>query len=217
MAPALAAAALGVIALATPGASASRVLPVVLPAFAVLAGVQVEVGAAALRRRSSPLVAACLTAGALAALLVPSLIRDWKLSRLLLRPDTRSVARQWIDARLPPGEAVATLGGGACSRPRFAGTRAEIHLAAPPGAGEAAARWVVVDSTPFSALSPELSAAEIAALDARGTLALDLDPREAGTPVPLYDPVDPLFVPLQHASSVKRPGPRIRIWQLRSD
>ena len=37
---------------------------------------------------------------------------------------------------------------------------------------------------------------------------------EAGTPAPLYDPLDPMFLPLQHASSVKRSGPRIRIWRL---
>ena len=149
----------------------------------------------------------------MAVLLAPSLIRDWKLARLLVRPDTRAVAREWIEGHVSAGEAIAILRDRGCGLPRFAASRPLLVLDSPLALADSAARWIVLDSTPFSALSPDLDTPSQRRLDAWGELVLDVDPREAGTPEPIYDRLDPLFVPLQHASSVKRPGPRIRVWQ----
>jgi hypothetical protein len=208
----LAVSATGIAACSLPGASVTRALPIALPGLAILLGAALEdvVGFAA-RRISAKLVLG-LTIAAVAVLLVPSLIRDWKLGRLLVRPDTRAVAQEWIEARVPPTEEIAVLRGG-CALPRFAASRPLLVLDSPAELVDSGARWIVLSSTPFSVLSPELDAAAARRLDAWGELVLDVEPREAGTPAPIYDPLDPLFLPLQHASSVKRAGPRIRVWR----
>ena len=84
-----------------------RYVMVPLPALVLLAGRLVGDVAAALGRRIRPARAELAVAAALLVLLVPSMIRDWKLNRILARRDTRTMAREWIEERLPGGGQIA--------------------------------------------------------------------------------------------------------------
>jgi hypothetical protein len=75
--------------------------------------------------------------------------------------------------------------------------------------------WVLSDSLPgLVKYSPGPSAAEDKSLDSEATLVLDINPIKEGSPTPVFDPNDAFYVPYQHISSMKWPGPRIRIWRL---
>ncbi len=44
-------------------------------------------------------------------MLMPTIIRDRQLNRLLLQTDTRTLARQWIEAHIPRRSRIAFTGG----------------------------------------------------------------------------------------------------------
>ena len=58
--------------------------------------------------------------GALGLLVLPSLLRDIELDRLLLQPDSRVIAREWIEHNIPPGSRIAVTDmGNQCGKPRL--------------------------------------------------------------------------------------------------
>ena len=147
-------------------------------------------------------------------MLVPSAIRDYKINRLLGRRDSRTVARQWIEQNIPRGSTIAITSPGAMyGKPQLTGYRFE-PLSEPGRPPPGGMRWVLSDSDllPFYASGP--SATELRQLETNGELVFEVDPRKPNTPEPIYDENDAFWVPLRHGSSVKRPGPRIRIWKV---
>ena len=58
---------------------------------------------------------------------------------------------------------------------------------------------------------------QLAELDREATLVKEFNPLKPDTPAPVFDEADAFYTPLRHGSSMKRPGPRIRIWQLKEE
>src|SRR5208282_1425312 len=74
--------------------------------------------------------------------------------------------------------------------------------------------WVIADSLPPCLYSPDPTEAVLAELNSGAVLMFDLDPVRKGAPAPVFDENDAFYAPIQHISSMERPGPRIRIWRL---
>jgi len=154
-----------------------------------------------------------------ALLLAPSLISDLQLDRLLLQPDTRTLARRWILSHISPPAVIPATDylpiWNTFGEPQLPATYGfapmrDLDLLRAEGI-----RWVLSASLPgLARYSPGPSAAEQKALDSEATLVLDINPIREGAPTPVFDPIDAFYVPYQHISSMRWPGPRIRIWML---
>ncbi len=191
-----------------------------LPGMAILAGRAFALAAGAIQRRAPAglarrAVSVVLVAG-LAALLAAPLVRSWKANRLLARRDTRELARVWIESNVPAGSSIAATDAGTpYGKPQLGGDRPLVELGDPATLRERSLRFVLSDSSPLAYYSRGPSEAEQAFLDAEADLRFEVDPLEPGTPAPVFDQADAFYVPLRHIASVDRPGPRIRIWEIR--
>ena len=143
-------------------------------------------------------------------------IRDYKINRLLDRRDSRTVAREWIATNIPRGASIAMTDRGTPYGKPTIGNRKGTPFVDVADARRRGVRWVLSDSSilPFYSRGP--SPSQLADLQQSASLVLDIDPRKSDTPTPVYDQADAFYVPLRHASSIKRPGPRIRIWEIDS-
>jgi dolichyl-phosphate-mannose-protein mannosyltransferase len=150
-------------------------------------------------------------------ILAPSLIHDLQLNRLLLQTDTRTLASQWITANIAPGSSVAVndLHHAAYGRPLLPAGCALVPIQDPAVLRARNVRWVLSDSMPGIAYSPGLSAAQLAALNSGADLVYDINPITDGAAAPIFDPNDAFYAPIQHITSMERPGPRIRIWRIK--
>lgn len=193
-----------------------RYVMVPLPALMILLGIAAaDLHALARRRVPRPLA----TAGIfllVSALLVPCAIRDYKLNRLLGRRDSRTMARQWIEENVPRGAAIAaTHHQTPYGKPQLHGRHRYVAIGRPSSLAGRGVQWVLSDSDTLPFYSPGPSDAEAAWLADHGVLRFEVDPNKPDTPTPVFDQGDAFYVPLRRASSVKRPGPRIRIWEIR--
>ena len=75
-------------------------------------------------------------------------------------------------------------------------------------------RFVVADTSPLEFYSHGPTPEQLADLEKNAKLVLDEDPVDPDGPPPVFDMADAFYAPLQHASSMSRPGPRIRIWRI---
>ena len=192
-----------------------RYVMVPLPALVLLAGRLVGDVAAGLARRMPERRAHALVAAALLALLVPSMIRDWKLNRILARRDTRTMAREWIEQNQPGGGTIAASDHGTpYGKPQLPPSYQLVPIEDVATLRGKGVRLVIADTSPLAFYSPGPTPAQLADLERNATLALDLDPHDADGPAPVFDLADAFYAPLQHASSMSRPGPRIRIWRI---
>ncbi len=193
-----------------------RYLIIPLPAMALLAGVFItdmkDIALDLFGHRR----AAVIVAFTLGLLLAPSAVRDLQLNRLMLRTDTRTLARLWIDAHMRAGSAIAeTDSTTPYGKPQLGATYRVVPLGDIQALTEEKVGWILSDSFgPLSYYSPGPSERELSMLNSKATLLFDTNPIIYGAPRPIYDPNDAFYVPLQHITSVRRPGPRIRIWKL---
>lgn len=195
-----------------------RYLLTPLPGLVLMGGVLVSDAYAALRRRQGDQRAAVAIAASLILLLGPSLIRDYKLNRILARRDTRTIAREWIEANIPPGTAIAATDATTpYGKPQLGSRHRLVPFRTVPELRQQGIEWVLSDSSPIVYYSPGPTAEQLAELGREAELRFDRDPIKPGTPTPVFDQADAFYAPLQHASSMTRPGPRIRIWQLRKE
>lgn len=193
-----------------------RYVLVPLPGLVLLAGRLLGDVADLLARRIRPARAAFAVLLGLFLLLVPSMIRDWKLNRILARRDTRTLAREWILQNVPTPEPIAASDPGTpYGKPQLPLSYTWVPIEDVDVMRAKGVRYVLSDSSPLSFYSRGPTEAELAALEQHATLELDVDPIEAGAPPPVFDMADAFYAPLQHASSMARPGPRIRIWRLK--
>ena len=157
-----------------------------------------------------------LLCAALALLAMPSLARDIELNRLLLRPDSRVVARDWIERNIPPGSAIAVSDiGNMCGKPRIPPYYHWVPIEPVDSLREKNVSWVVSDSLPqiiFYSSGP--TPQQEADLAAKAKLVLNVNPARPGMKPALFDPTDAYFAPIGRISSMNRAGPRIRIWRL---
>ena len=192
-----------------------RYIMIPLPVFLIFFGILMADLRRALMIMMPRPLAALATGLLVVVLLVPCLIRDYKLNRLLSRRDSREVALQWIGENIAPREIIAATDHGtpygkpqARGRPRF------VALASPEELRRKGVRWILSDSDilPFYSKGP--TPAQRRWLETEAIMRFEVDPRKPNTPPPLFDEADAFYVPLRHGSSIKRPGPRIRIWEL---
>ncbi|HYL60013.1 MAG TPA: hypothetical protein VEU51_14175 [Candidatus Acidoferrales bacterium] len=194
-----------------------RYLVIPFPAMAILAGV----AAADLMHLAESKIGRTRAAAALALLmtliLAPSVVRDVQLNRLLAQTDTRTLARQWIVAHLPLDTTLASTSVSNFGNPQLpAGYRYE-PVDDFQGLKANKIRWVISDSlAPLAAYSPGASPAELSWLHDNATLVFDADPiAPNATRAPVFDSADAFYAPLGNIASMERPGPRIRIWEVK--
>jgi len=193
-----------------------RYVLVPLPALVLLAGRLVGDVASGLGRRIGEHRARIVVAAALLVLLVPSMIRDWKLNRILARRDTRTIAREWIQEKLPAGGQIAASDPGTpYGKPQLPPHYKWVPIEDPAALRAKGIEYVVADTSPLSFYSPGPTPEQLRMLAQDATLELDLDPIDPTGPAPVFDLADAFYAPLQHASSMSRPGPRVRIWRLK--
>jgi hypothetical protein len=193
-----------------------RYLMIPFPAMALLGGLMVSDLARIMVRQIGRQRANVLAGAAMALLLTPSLVRDLQLNRLLGQIDTRTMAREWIEAHIPPGGAIAATDNTTpYGKPQLYTVRV-VPFANPQVLKSEGVRYVMSDSiAPLAYYSHGPMPNEQTWLDSDATLVLDLNPLRPGAPAPVFDPADAFYAPLRHISSMTRPGPRIRIWKLR--
>jgi Dolichyl-phosphate-mannose-protein mannosyltransferase len=193
-----------------------RYLMIPFPAMALLGGVM----AADLKRLAAARLgdrrAAALAAIGLGLLIAPSLVRDIQLNRLLMRTDTRTLARQWIESHVPPGGAIAATDNTTpYGKPQLYTVRV-LPFADPRTLRQEGVQYVMSDSlAPLAFYSRGPTPAEMAELNSDAVLVFDADPFKPGSPTPVFDAADAFYAPLRHITSMTRPGPRIRIWRLK--
>jgi hypothetical protein len=192
-----------------------RYVMVPLPALLLFLGIAVADLRGIAMRFVPGRLATAATALFVTLLLVPCAIRDHKLNRLLGRRDTRTMARHWIEENVPRGARIAaTLHHTPYGKPQLRGRNSWVALDDPTTLRRRGVRWVFSDSDILPFYSPGPSAGELAVLGRNAELRFEVNPLKPGTPTPVFDQGDAFYVPLRHGSSVKRPGPRIRIWEL---
>jgi hypothetical protein len=193
-----------------------RYLLIPLPAMVMLAGMFL----ADLMRLAAPslgLPKARVALGCgLALLVLPSLIRDIELNELLLRTDSRTLAREWIEHHVARGSSIAVTDiGNLCGKPQLSDHYHWVALEPLDSLRAKNVRWVLSDSFPpveFYSKGP--SEEEAKQLDSRTRLAFEIDSIKPGKAMPVFDPADAYYAPIANITSMMRPGPTIRIWQL---
>lgn len=192
-----------------------RYILVPLPALILFLGTAVGDGWRILGRFAPRPWATAVATIAVAVILVPVTIRDYKLNRLLSRRDTRTMAREWIFENIPRGSAIAmTHDRTPYGKPQLRGAYRAKPFQSPARSRRQGVRWVLSDSTVLPFYSPGPTEAQLAALEQDAALVFEVNPVKPDTPEPVFDQGDAFYVPLRRASSIKRPGPRIRIWEL---
>jgi 4-amino-4-deoxy-L-arabinose transferase-like glycosyltransferase len=192
-----------------------RYVLIPLPGLVLLAGVVFGDAYAALGRRLGARRALWITSAALALLLFPSVIRDYKLNRILARPDTRTLAREWIEQNVPAGVPIAATDASTpYGKPQLGGRHRLVPLQRVGDLRRQGIEWVLSDTAPISFYSPGPTPEQLAELERDAELVFDRNPIKPGTPPPVFDQADAFYAPLQHASSMTRPGPWIRVWRL---
>ncbi len=193
-----------------------RYLMIPWPAMALLAGLMLSDLTQYAARRIGKRPASALAAAGLALLLTPCFIRDLQLNRLLAQTDTRTIAREWIEAHIPPGGAIASTDPTTpYGKPQLYSVRV-MPFTNPAILKREGVEYVMSDSMPplaFYSRGP--TPAEQVLLDSQAMLVLDLNPLRPGAPAPVFDAADAFYAPLRHITSMLRPGPRIRIWKLK--
>lgn len=193
-----------------------RYLMIPFPAMALLGGLMVSDIAQLAVRRIGEHRAIAWAAGGLALLLTPCFIRDLQLNRLLSQTDTRTIARQWIEAHIPAGGAIAATDNTTpYGKPQLYTVRV-VPFADPEALKNEGVQYLMSDSiAPLAFYSHGPTPAEQAMLDSHATLVFDINPLRPGAPAPVFDAADAFYAPLRHITSMTRPGPRIRIWKLK--
>ena len=206
------------LALATVHRVFFRYFVIPLPAMVILAAVFAsDITALAAAKLGRKLAAAGATA-IVAAIIVSFLARDLELNRLLLRSDTRTLARQWVEAHIPAGSTIAvTQNGFPYGRPQLSSEYKLVPIDESLDALRARGiLWVVSDSLDqLPRWSHGPSPRQQSELGAQAALVLDIDPIRPGAATPVFDPEDAFYVPIRNVASMERPGPRIRIWRLK--
>ena len=201
-----------------------RYLLVPLPAMAILGAVfgckLTSLLCTALARSVSRALVYSLSILLLGLILLSFLIRDIEFNNLLLREDTRTLARAWIEANVPPGSQIAVTqsqvpyGKPQLPVPNYMLVPMEDDLA---DLQRKHIHWELSDSLEqLGGYSPGPSKLEQDQLSLHATLVYDVDPRlHNSTTIPIFDEGDAFYAPFGGVRAMERPGPRIRIWKLK--
>lgn len=193
-----------------------RYLLVPFPAMALTGGIAAADLAKIVSERLRQKASALFLAVGLGALLLPSIARDLELNRLLLQPDSRSLARQWIEKNILPGSTIAiTDVDNLCGKPQLSSAYNLVQLEDLAVLRSKNIHWVLADSfPPIAFYSRGPSDEQLKALNSNARLVVDIDPIKPNAPAPIVDAQDAYYAPIANITSLERPGPRIRIWKL---
>jgi hypothetical protein len=210
------------LAISTDGRPFYRYLLVPLPAMAILGtvfGCQLTSRlCTALGRTTGSALVFSLSILLLGLTLLSFLIRDVEFNKLLLREDTRTLAREWIEANVPPGSRIAVTSEDQFGKPQLSiGNYNWVPMEDLASLQQKHIYWVLSDGLDqLPAYSPGLSELEQDQLSRHATLVYDMDPlRHNSTTFPIFDEGDAFYAPFGGICAMERPGPRIRIWRLK--
>jgi hypothetical protein len=194
-----------------------RYLLIPMGAMIILAGAFMDSLVARLSHHVGRHVAMPIAVITLAIVLTPLLKEDLSLNRLLSRADTRTLARVWITRHIAPGSTIAaTQSTTLYGKPQLPNDYKIAQFENIRALRAKDIHWVMSDSlAPLAYYSTGPSSVELAELDSQAELVLDIDPIRSGMPAPVFDGADAFYAPLQNASSMSRPGPRIRVWHVK--
>ena len=143
--------------------------------------------------------------------------------RLLAHKDTRVEAREWLARNLPPNAVVGTPVDwwGNCypyGKPALPGGRGYVAVR-PDQVRSSDIRYLVVDDSLLRLYSPPERPAWSSWLPANAKPLFEVSPyRDASAPTKnqaRYDQLDAFYLPIAGFKSITRPGPRIRIYEVR--
>jgi hypothetical protein len=194
-----------------------RYLVFIMPPLALVTGWMLADLAETARRLLQPRYAYAAIAAVLALVLTPSLIRDIYLNRLLLQDDTRTMAKEWIEQHVEPGSLIGVSDvGNMCGKPQLSGSYRMVALDSVHTLRAKNIRWVLSDYfPPIRFYSQGVTDAQDADLKKNAKLVLELNPFKPGKPMPIVDPQDAYYAPIERISNMTRPGPIIRIWEIK--
>jgi len=194
-----------------------RYLLIPLPAMALLGGLLVSDLRAWLATLLGSRTAAACAAIGLALVLLPDVVRDIQLDHLLAQPDTRTLAREWIAAHVPPGSAIAATDVYTpYGKPQLDWRFHLVPFTTVAMLRAAHVQWVVSDSfPPLAYYSRGPTPLQLAQLRTQAVLMFDARSLKPGATPPLFDANDAFYAPLIHITSMSRPGPEMRIWKLK--
>jgi hypothetical protein len=137
-------------------------------------------------------------------------------NRVAARTDTRVLATEWLTANLALGDRVAIVGtefwgyGEPVMPPGVDAVRAKPDAAALDASG---ARWIVAHDHPLFSSRVDFAALERAAPRLR--LRTEFDPFVAPRGEAVFEEADAYYIPTYGFGAVERPGPHVRIYELR--
>jgi hypothetical protein len=193
----------------------SRFVTPIVPALALLEAAALVT----LVQRLAPRRAAIGVALGVALLAAEPLMASLQLDRLLARADTRELATAWMERHLPAGSRIAVHGaqGWTWGNPRA--PRGSELLASPHPTAESLARLrathLVTHAHPLVFSSVDDAAIE--ALGARLRLVATLDPFTPRRDDAIFEAADAWYVPIHGFAGVVRPGPLVRVYEIRRE
>ncbi len=183
-------------------------LPVV-PFLCLAAGYTVTEAASwlATRARRPRLAPTIATAGVI-ILLWPSAVSVISFDRLISRPDSRLLARRWVESQFPQGTTIAQLGT-ETGHVFLHGVNEKRYVRTALTRPGARPDLVIVHSSPLRPEPRELRERRILASDYELAYARDV---VGDHPENIYDRQDDFYLPLAGFKGVERPGPNFRIY-----
>lgn len=192
----------------------------VMPLLLLLA---VRVTWAVAERFLSTVLATTLTVGLLFGAALEPLVRTLQLGQLLARPDTRTLAQQWMMEHVPAGSQVALRQRYPHARPdpfaHFGLTELERLVTLETLRAKHESFYALVDEfPPLPQLSPVLPGWLQRFLAEHGTVVATFDPRSEpsapGWGSAVYDGGERNFVPVAGFDSVAHTGPRLTVYSI---
>jgi len=187
----------------------ARYMLPMIPFLCLTAGYAVcEVASAAATYVRRPHWASALATIGVLGVLWPSARSVVQFDRLLQRPDSRLVARQWIEARFPAGTTIAQLGPEGSYVFHNEPQEIQYRTVTSVEAGTEP-RVVIVPSSPLLRDAPAVE--EMSVLERNYDLVLSLNVAE-DVPANVYDRQDEFYLPIAGFKGIERPGPNFRVY-----
>ncbi|MBN2370406.1 MAG: glycosyltransferase family 39 protein [Vicinamibacteria bacterium] len=186
-----------------------RYVAPLMPVAAILAAaLVVALASRVIRAKRVPLVAGL----ALGLASLGPAYRSALTSRLLAKTDTRQIARDWIKRHVPGGSDIAIHRAFVYGKPELPHGYQYVDIESGRGL---LARWALLDDSPIRYYSPPPPESAVEMLNARGRLRERYDPFIPGLAKrAVFDPADAFYLPVSGLSSMRRPGPTIKIYEI---
>jgi 4-amino-4-deoxy-L-arabinose transferase-like glycosyltransferase len=139
-----------------------------------------------------------------------------KQNELLSQPDTRTLAAEWIAKNITAGSQIAVPLEYRYGKPSLENGCAYVALGNTlDDLRRRGVKYVLIDEHFLRLYSPAPSSRVAEELTQKATLLKRFSFDDKGNSEPVYDQLDAFYVPVGRFSGVKRPGPKISIYQLK--